>query len=422
MDALTLILIAILIVLVIMFIYAKSARSRTHIRIRELIDSSNGTFDGPAQEALEELNGDELTPEQHVTRGNIIRYNILQGRLGGGDLFTRVHARRVIDDYNRAIIGFAAEARAGVRDREFLIEPNIFLNQMPRADDIEEDPGLQRLLIAMWENVNVYGDRIGQNSAADKIKRAVENAPTRQAAIAAALKPEIAPDPQNVHDSKVNSDLREILRKVEAPVNVNDQIADAQKYISTLDDTRAGKATNVLDIIKKGENISTFGEHENRIFALIWARCDDVRNYESRDNMREAVIQSLVDCYDGTPPSIVCINGRVGRVLNSIALLDYDPAISGAMTFAAYQSMIMNDAGDIFHEELNKLADSEDPAERELFTAYKDPTVVPNSDTEAAFKKTLTTRIETMLLAYKDKFSVGELDRLREDALSFVLL
>jgi hypothetical protein len=95
----------------------------------------------------------------------------------------------------------------------------------------------------------------------------------------------------------------------------------------------------VLNKMSEGDMIGTFGENEDRILAYTWERCNHPRNRENAELMREAIANALSDGIENDTQ--VCINGRCGRVLNSLVTLDYDNEVAnGVMSFEAYKNQI----------------------------------------------------------------------------------
>lgn len=467
--------VAVIVVIILIFYALVIQPRRRRARAKKLLEISSGTFDEPAQKALEDLDAQgELTPEQHAIRGNIIRYNLLENpRTIPRGTAERQQFGRMVRDYEQAVRGVGDQMRINIHDdrndrnarridgrggervggrdgegnharanwRIFggtlhdhpddnieaanIIRGAMTLNDFfgPVAmDPIEQDFDILQMMMMLNTAVIENGPVIQQGLIEQRVQAAVATAPNRAAAVEAALAPKFTDDRQNVHDTKINSDLNEILKKIAAPVSSDTEIASARSYIRA---NRNGivrqRAEEALSVMAQGGHMSTYGDNEAHIFALVWKRCSDPRNAASADTMREAVVDALADCYDGEPKHLVCANGRCSRVINSLALVDYDPSINGAMTFEAYKNLIMREANEIFE---NALAEAEDGEESERLVArsYTDPSVTPDPDAEREFKNKLRDSVDRMLDNYRDKFNARELEQLRVETYTYVTL
>ena len=431
-------------VVIILLFYVLVLKSNRRSRVQRLLEISNGTFDEPAQQALEELDLPELTPGQHAIRGNILRYNILEGpRHIPRDRMQRRQFGRMVQDYERAVRGLGGAARGlggaarglggrvmtdGIRDDEVPVE--IIINNAMTLNDIfgpavrdpiEEDFDILQMMIMLHGAIVENVPAVRQNLIEQRVSEAVTGAGNRAEAVTAALAPRFNVDLQNVHDTKINGDLNEILHKISTQVDVDAELASAKQYLQTeYDEAKRQKALDVLKVVERGETISTYKDTEDHIFALVWKRCRAPGN--DRAVMQLAVAESLADCYDGDPLTIVCINGRCSRVINSLALLDYDPSITGAMTFEAYRNLVMRETKEIFDKALKAAEESEDAAMRGVAAAYDNPSLEMDTDAENRFKDGIKIAIDNMLAGYTDKFNQREINQLREEAYIYATL
>jgi hypothetical protein len=443
------IILAIVIVAVIALIFYVLIvhREKKQARLKRLLAISNGTFDEPARMVLETLNTqDELTPTQHAVRGNIIRYNILENprtipRTGA----ERRQFGRMVRDYEQAVRGVGTRMvqgggmgrgdngalNEGINGEEILEAGNIIRGAMTlndlfgpaMRDPLEEDFDIFQMMFMLNGAVVENAPIIHQGIVEQRVQAAVAGAENRAAAVEAALAPKYTDDRQNVHDTKINSDLNEILRKIATPVSSDTEIESARSYIRA---NRQGiarqRAEEALSVMAQGGHMSTYSDNEAHIFALTWKRCSDPRNAASADIMREAVVDALADCFDGEPKHLVCANGRCSRVINSLALVDYDPGISGAMTFEAYKNLIMREAAEIFENAVTEAAESTDDDQRQVAKSYTDPTITADPEAERAFKNHLQDSVDRMLDNYSDKFNARELEQLRRECYTYVTL
>lgn len=420
-------------IIIVFYILTKRERKR---RAAKLLELSSGTFDVAAQEALEDLDTQpELTPEEHAVRGNIIRYNILENNAprtrAGRNMFGRL-----IRDYDQAIRGVALRTIAGgfgvyhdhaeaagldavgiIRGAATLYDTFGPVAQNPLEDDYE----LMQMMQLLGGALNEAAPVVTENAIRARVQTAVAAAPTRHAAVEAALAPVVKPvDTQNVHDSKVSGDAREILRKIKSQVDVEDELDSIRGFIiENAEGQMRHRALEALEEMSKGGYMTTFGDNEASILAQVWKRCSHPRNNEK--DMRISVVSGLADCFDGTPQKLVCANGRCTRVINSLALIDYDPSLVSVLTFDAYKNLIMREALDIFNSALED-AENGTPAQRTVARSYEDPSVTADPEAEKEFQDSLRKAVDGLIDTYSDKFNPRELEQLRSETYTYVTL
>lgn len=396
------------IVVLILLVYAHAAWSQSNRRhrIRRLIADSSGTFDDSAAEALRELEALEIQEaEDHYAAGNIIRYNLQENNpvlAPGAAAVHYIRAARALDPaaQNAPIIAHGVE--------EF--------------DRIVRIYGAEDQMVRGLHAVAAQIPAVNRESAQARIKRAVEAAPTRKAAVEAYFDQSVqyTNDQQNVHDSKVSSDLRETLARLKASgenVPTDAAFTQIERYLrgefARAHPDKAGRALVSLEKARAGEYISTFNDREDEILARVWARAGDRRNADNESNIREAVALALADSAT-TGGSTVCINGRVGRVLGSLATLDYDPTVGSAMTFEAYRNQIFQETKDIIAQEIEAGKRSSDADIRAAAEAYDGGDDAP-ADASEAFSALIGEKIEQNLAQYEGKLADWELHNIADE-------
>jgi hypothetical protein len=154
-------------------------------------------------------------------------------------------------------------------------------------------------------------------------------------------------DSQNSHDPAVNAAVREFTARLRndshtlgmaSRISVDDiKDAFAVGADDYTRDPRTGRprplilTTEVLPVIertKNGEKISRDGWSigDNEILRLVWARSYHPSNAGNAQKMRAALFDALADCStEGlNGQKIMCVNGRVSRIIGSLAMLDFD--------------------------------------------------------------------------------------------------
>jgi hypothetical protein len=461
-------LLAVILILILCVIYwtffdnDKSKRKRAET----LIDKSDGVFDDGARNALHELAAiRDPTPEDHIHRADIIRYNLLEGNLaaptlGPDGIDARMQHRAavgtMVQDYTRALDGIAHRQRIAQHHQiarhdigdDFMLMQIIDLNnhidgiQMNVADN---DFEIAQMLGMFGDAVQHQAPGVQQNIVENRMTAAVAETGNKRDAINTALTKASTYTNmnQNVHDTKVNADLNITLTKLKnsCPEGVKpaDEIADAHEYIRTGFDPempvnlRAVKIRNAfitLDVIGKGEKISTFSEREDVIFAYVWKRCYHASNNyktangdENRDLMRNAVVNMLADAVSPGTGNPLCINGRCARMLGSLATLDFDGEVGHALTFEAYRNQIFQETKDIVNDAISNAERSDDNNMQDVAAEYlgEEPESV-DMELSIRFKREMKREIDNMLDSYNDKLGLREIDQLRQECYVYAMV
>ncbi len=159
-------------------------------------------------------------------------------------------------------------------------------------------------------------------------------------------KAKVRSDAQNVHDSSVNSALRDTYGRLE-PYHMSDaELVALRSMLSP-----AGRDT--LALIQK-ENSPVFSlqrtetvpPHLLEVLSRVWGRSMVPANAEQRIQLQKALADALDSCKE--PGYIVCSGGITARLLNSLVLLDVDPTMGHVMTADQYKNELMNDAAKAF--------------------------------------------------------------------------
>jgi hypothetical protein len=152
-------------------------------------------------------------------------------------------------------------------------------------------------------------------------------------------------DPQNVHDSLVNNDVKSIYKRIleknEKETLVSDQTVDIETIRKTVNKfpfsnkTKKQNARRIVErmaAVRPKEETTSIGGSEREILINVWKRINSPENADHCDSLQESFMEALADGMDksainGTYHE-VCTMGRCSRVLNSLTMLDSDPVIS----------------------------------------------------------------------------------------------
>jgi hypothetical protein len=420
--------VVIILISIIYWLYIYNSDKRRRERASKHAQASCGTFDANAQQALAELsNIAQPTPADHFQRGRILQHNVI-----GGEPIARRMIPHIIDNviqiYTNSILGLRDDPHDA--DPAFIIDHIVDFNrQLDHANF--EDEYMAQVVFGFNNTVAAAAPLVREEAIKNRVEAAVTDSVTRSAAIDKCFNTAIkyTNDSQNVHDSKVNKDLHMALvaLKETAPAELSPPAAieEARAYIRakrpTIGAESAANALQVLDRISGGETIGTFGDTEDRIFAYTWERCKHPRNVENAELMREAIVTALAECIE--KGSQVCINGRCGRILNSLVMLDFDRDVAaGAMTFEAYKNQIYQDTNTIVNEAIDRAVNSDDAELQAVGRSYETGDISSRTGAELQFKAEIKAAIDANLHTYADKLSRVELDNLRQECYVYATL
>ncbi len=377
-------------VIVLMFVYAFCVQ-REEVTVSPAvaaIERSNGTFDKHAQEAVEAINAKpEPTAEEHIVRADTIRYN-----LANDTITTREMADAVADDY--------AIALALALDDDETELADLAVDRLRTIDD-----AILRTVVPPDVTYTAAADVAGDMANAAR-KNAAKAAAKTRAGVARhylRMSSQVASDRQNVHDSKVNSDLRDTLARLGPGRNPRQCIAEARELCA--DNPRALSA---LSLVEAGNYIMSLGTSEDRVFASVWSRADHPDNSLVRDDLRRAAVNALADCIEGSGP--VCINGRTARVVGSLAAIDSDASIGNVGTVDMYKQDIVSGAAAAMDGKLAELR----AADRAAVDKWE------SGDSDPAIERELRSAISAHVDGYRDRLTPAQLDPIRKMCLEAV--
>jgi len=395
-----LLVLAIVIILLILIIYKIIFNKRISAkeRIRKLLNKS-AIFDNNAKEAMTILkNTKKLTPEEYIRTADIIRFNINDDKPGP-------HMIEVTNLYLNGLNGLNHQNENVEEPEQNEYRPTFILDHIFNTINIFANEYEKQMAEAIERSL------IQQRMDDSKEKTKIES-------INKFLDSSIVytNDPQNVHDSNVNNDLKIILEKIKIPVSdelMNKSIEEARAHVVNNKSDKIINVNKVLDKIEEDLDIYTFNDSEKRIFTYVWNRSNDERN--DKNTIRDAIINSLDDCIENN--LLVCINGRCGRIINSLATIDYDSTISGAMTYESYKNQIYNEVKNIIDAKLieYKNGNSLMKTIASVYEGSDEPDTTEYKLTLDKFKKDIKEEIDILLLSYKDKIPYNKLDKIKQN-------
>lgn len=341
-----LVLISILIIIIVLIAYYSSHNYNVKYLKAQVIDSpwsiykkSNGAIDDAAMLALERIQAKpNPNASDHILAGTIITRNILTN---GGSLQRNLR-NDFINDVKTHYIGALEEIdRGNLYTLPRTTRIGNFVD--PATDIIAPDFMLDRIMEFAHENVDG-----GIFNAADEQKMRIIDTRHEQAknennkASSVASYMEMAKtntnDPQNSHDTGVLACSRNIIKRLredQIGLNLpmpNDIIAEVIEKGAELSNGRPHRVHDVVQAIertKNNERVIALDITDAECLGRVWLRASDIRNGNHKNDMHQSIFDALYDCWeDGlTNRSLVCVNGRVMRILSSLTLLDWDKSL-----------------------------------------------------------------------------------------------
>jgi hypothetical protein len=148
-------------------------------------------------------------------------------------------------------------------------------------------------------------------------------------------------DPQNVHDSYVNENMRKIYTNIitqntlESPIATSiAEIKEAVKKYPFSNKKMKTHALQIVDRMAAGNAISSLQTNERDLLLNIWNRIHSADNSESRDSLKLAFMNALADGMEKSSNGDyheICTSGRCSKMLGALTILDAHPEISRPM-------------------------------------------------------------------------------------------
>jgi hypothetical protein len=201
------------------------------------------------------------------------------------------------------------------------IEAPFILNRIQDFEADIDDLPLQEALIAYFNIQKAQNDAlmntIVTHDGPDFVQRVILSRQNWQ------------PDSQNVHDSAIyeelrkqiyevisdnkkisnidNHDYKEAINWIRIKYNGNPKLMDVEKVIATLNNNYA------VGIVP--------GINEQDVITAVWQRSYDPANKENAAQIRNLLCDSVYDCVERG--SVVCMTGRVSKIWQTLARVDY---------------------------------------------------------------------------------------------------
>ena len=169
---------------------------------------------------------------------------------------------------------------------------------------------------------------------------------------------------QSVHDSAVTIDIKEQFNKIQEN-NMNGKISkndyeDCIKFIKNNvlknNPDKVGGVNKYLDIVSQNNKVPTLDNNirEQEFLTTVWRRINDPVNVKNQAALKEALLHNILDCVNPDEKSVVCIDGRVGKIFTTFATLDADSSVGNIRSKDQIKQDIYSLASSILQQHKDK--------------------------------------------------------------------
>lgn len=282
------------------------------------------------------------------------------------------------------------------------------LENMVERDINQNNDILQQLIPAINTTQNLTHFRKMNHK---NLKKQNKSTHTSQHAKRVEMKKTWNSDSQNVHDSSILKNMKSQFNYIKTCNDKNGipkpQISNIRKWLFKYcndDKTKTENMKLILQTIEnnnKVPNLNGIGE-EDLLFEL-WRRSEDPINEKNKDNIKEAIADSLLNCIENG--SLVCPTGRNTRIMASLAMTDkesQDKGIGILKSKEAIRNEIFEDSAKI----VEKFTGKNSNTPKKIIDDYN-----ASNSTDAVIKLENNMRLEMQKL--KEKYKGKGLDDIK---------
>lgn len=426
--------------IVIWYRHFRMNDKRRRRQYSNLAQQSSGGYDDQAGEVLNTIESLEKTvAEDNFIHGNILEMNVLQGDLRNARDNPAL-AQTIITNYNDTLRQVAENRHAEPDEQtplpttRFMVDhiADFVLRQGDMFDDNPDDNFWNPVIPEIF-NLTAGVDTLRRSISEKNKQTAATNSTSKKEFITNFIKlaKTNTNDSQNVHDSSVVIDYKQTLAKL-SPSNLStdEVIESAKKYIEKclVDKTlNENKATGALHVLSKmsSNNMTTYNMTEPEIFKRVWERSNDPSNKKNSTAIKMAIIDGLYNCIRPTESGnidLVCSVGRASNYMGALATLDADPSMGAALTLEQYKNELLNEAGNIVNNEVERAKNSKNEKIQQVALSYENPLVEVDKNAEIEFHNILKTRIDNLVNSYSARVNKVHLENIKKDCYSIAAI
>lgn len=195
-------------------------------------------------------------------------------------------------------------------------------------------------------------------------------------------------DSQNVHDPSVNAAKRAIVELLREDQGAYQRLPTLDQIVDEINagsdtysrDPRTSlprpalteKAIAVVRRAHNGDRSASAGATDEEVLRRVWGRADDPENSSQHALMRQAAYDALVDSWERGigGDKIQCVDGRIGRMLGSLTLLDHDERCWEMRRLEQHKNDIYALAAEVIRAAAVEAAESTDYALQQVGKSY----------------------------------------------------
>lgn len=197
-------------------------------------------------------------------------------------------------------------------------------------------------------------------------------------------------DTQSVHDSNVSQSMRDSFHSIKnynikefgalTHKIVNGIINNIRTVFDDFDKTEhfTGGYNKVLNMASDGLKVHDVGT-EQEVVVEIWRRINSIDNEKNKTNLQHSLYEAMDDCVENG--SLVCTQGRVTKMLQSMAHMDVDDKIGSMNTTEAIRNEIYKNASEILNNNIKSLSEN-DQSQYNVNKSNENITIMENTSRE----------------------------------------
>lgn len=260
-----------------------------------------------------------------------------------GNIFDRGNAIvRVLDNANDVLVA------------QFAINDRLFDEEM--------------FLLNIFDNFGINTQQIRERNIEHIIADIDKDLPKQQQREEYLEKSKIHVDnPQNVHDNAINATMYQIIKRI---ADENTEVLPTKEQISV--DITDPIAKNVIKVFDNENTVSALGGMSDlEVLQHVYLRCCNPKN--DKKTMITALSDNLKNCVENG--NVVCVTGRVARIISTLILLDFDENNWNMKLVDDYKEEILNKTKNIIQEIATLALNTDlDKYAKEYLTTEREPT------------------------------------------------
>jgi hypothetical protein len=236
-------------------------------------------------------------------------------------------------------------------------------------------------------------------------------------------------DSQNSHDPAVNATKRAVVARLRSEQGEVGRLPDLgqisaairQNAASFTRDPRteqprpalAERAVAVVERARAGNWSASADATDEEVLRRVWARADDAKNAANRTSLRQAAFDALVDSWGRGigGDHIQCVDGRIGRMVGSLAWLDCDEGNWQMLRLEQHKNEIFGKAGQLIQQAAASAAEQADDAKLravgESYLATSVAELAKAGPVDAEVEKAWIVETQARIVEMVDEYAAG---------------